>query len=43
MRLFVKRVPRDDAVVSMLEREVMMFLNEMYDKLVKLKEKYSGI
>jgi putative phage-type endonuclease len=43
MRLFVKRVPRDDAVVSMLEREVMMFINEMDDKLVKLKEKYSGI
>lgn len=43
LRLFVKRVPRDEAVVSMLEREVQSFLSELNDKLAKLKEKFNGI
>jgi len=43
MRLFVKRVPRDDAFIAELEREVMSFLSELEDKLRKLKDKYDGI
>lgn len=43
LRLFVKRVPRDEAMVSMLEREVQSFLSELDDKLAKLKEKFNGI
>lgn len=43
LRLFVKRVPRDESVVSMLEREVQSFLSELDDKLAKLKEKFNGI
>lgn len=43
LRLFVKRAPRDESVVSMLEREVQSFLNELNDKLAKLKEKFNGI
>jgi putative phage-type endonuclease len=43
MQLFVKRVPRDDAYIELLEKEVSMFIAEMIDKLEKLKEKYYGI
>ena len=43
MSLFIKRVPRDNEMILSLEREVMMFLDEMEGKLSKLKEKYSGI
>lgn len=43
MRLFVKRVNRDDAFIAELEREVMSFLSELEDKLRKLKDKYDGI
>jgi putative phage-type endonuclease len=43
MQLFVKRVPRDDAYIELLEKEVSTFIAEMTDKLEKLKEKYYGI
>jgi hypothetical protein len=43
MQLFVKRVPRDDAYIELLEKEVSAFIVEMTDKLEKLKEKYYGI
>jgi putative phage-type endonuclease len=43
MALFVKRVPRDNAMIAELEKEVNSFLNEMDEKLKKLKEKYNGL
>ena len=43
MQLFVKRIPRDDAYIELLEKEVSAFIVEMTDKLEKLKEKYYGI
>ena len=43
MRLFVKRVPRDPALIAELEKEVESFLAEMEDKIEKLVEKYDGI
>jgi hypothetical protein len=43
MRLFVKRVHRDDAFIAELEREVMRFLVELEYKLAQLKDKYDGI
>jgi hypothetical protein len=43
MRLFIKRVPRDEKVIEELEKEVFNFLTEMDTKLEKLEEKYSGI
>ncbi len=43
MRLFIKRIPRDEKVIEELEKEVFNFLTEMDAKLEKLEEKYSGI
>lgn len=43
MALFIKRVPRDNAMIAELEKEVNSFLNEMDEKLKKLKEKYNGL
>lgn len=38
MRLFVKRVPRDEDRIGTLEGYVRLFLEELEDKLQKLKE-----
>ena len=38
LRLFVRRVERDDELIAELEKEVIKFLNELEDKLDKLKE-----
>ena len=38
LQLFVKRVPRDDAYIQMLEKEVIQFLTELDDKIKKLNE-----
>lgn len=39
LQLFIKRVPRDDAAISHLEREVTTFLAELDQKVAILKEK----
>lgn len=38
LRLFVRRVERDDELIAELEKEVIKFLAELEDKLDKLKE-----
>jgi len=38
LQLFVKRVPRDDAYIQMLEEEVIKFLRELIGKIMKLNE-----
>lgn len=38
LQLFVKRVPRDDAYIQMLEKEVVQFLTELDGKIMKLNE-----
>jgi len=43
MQLFVERIARNDETISLLEREVMMFLGELDEKVGQLKEKYNGI
>lgn len=43
MRLFVKRVERDETIISTLETEVIQFLKELDDKIVQLKEKTGGL
>lgn len=43
MQLFIKRVDRDNAFIDHLEKEVALFLEEMNDKIAKLKEKCDGI
>lgn len=43
MRIFIKRVERDDALIFELEKEVISFLSELDTKIVQLKEKTSGI
>lgn len=43
MQLFIKRVERDDAVITELEDEVIKFLNELDQKVKQLKEKYDGV
>lgn len=40
MRLFVKRVPRDDAMIAELEREVSTFLAEIETRVADLKARY---
>lgn len=37
MRLFVKRIERDEAIIADLEGEVLLFLNELDTTLVKLR------
>lgn len=41
MRLFIKRVPRDDAMISELEREVSAFLDEVTDRVADLTARYA--
>jgi len=43
MQLFVQRIERNDETITLLEREVMMFLGELDKKVGELKEKYNGI
>ena len=43
MQLFVERIARNDETISLLEREVVMFLGELDEKVGQLKEKYNGI
>lgn len=40
MRLFVRRVPRDNAIIASLEGEVRMFLREIDTKVAALTERY---
>lgn len=37
LQIFIKRIPRDDAVIAELEKEVVKFLTELDDKIEKLK------
>lgn len=41
-RLFIQRVPRDDARITELETEVVMFLKELSDTVQELTRKYGG-
>jgi putative phage-type endonuclease len=40
MRLFVKRIERDDTVIATLEREVITFLSEVETRLLGLEKLY---
>ena len=40
MRLYVKRIPRDDTMIAALERDVCDFLAELDGKVAALAEKY---
>lgn len=40
MRLFIKRVPRDDALIATMEAEVRVFLQEVDQTVADLKAKY---
>lgn len=42
MALFVKRVPRDNAMISDMEREVTAFLREVEDTVSQLRAKYES-
>ena len=42
MRLFVRRVPRDDARIADLEKEVIAFLAEVDDTILALRNKYDS-
>lgn len=42
LRMFVKRVERDDAYIKMLEGEVTKFLTELEEKLTQLQELNRG-
>jgi putative phage-type endonuclease len=42
MRLFVQRVPRDDAAIAELEREVRVFLAEVDDTVAQLRARYEA-
>jgi putative phage-type endonuclease len=42
LRLFVKRVQRDDEYIKMLEGEVTLFLSELEEKVTKLQELKRG-
>jgi putative phage-type endonuclease len=42
MRLFVQRVPRDDAAIAELEREVTAFLSEVDDTVAQLRARYEA-
>ena len=43
LRLFIKRVERDDKRIAEMETEVRKFLGELEEKLAKLKEKANGV
>jgi putative phage-type endonuclease len=40
MRLFVKRIPRDEAMITELEAEVSVFLNEVESRVADLTARY---
>lgn len=40
MRLFIKRVPRDDAMIASLENDITEFLAELSRKVAELKTRY---
>jgi putative phage-type endonuclease len=40
MRFFCTRIDRDDAMIADLEREVIAFLNEVRETVIKLKRSY---
>lgn len=42
MQLFVQRLPRDDARIAEIEREVLAFLAELDDKLGQLRTKFKA-
>lgn len=42
MRLFVQRLPRDEAMITGLETEVTAFLSELEERVAKLQEIYGG-
>ena len=42
MSLFIKRVPRDDAMVASLEKDVSEFLTELRDTVSRLRAKYEA-
>ena len=42
LRMFVKRVPRDDTYIATLESEVTKFLAELEEKLTQLQELNRG-
>lgn len=42
MRLFVKRVTRDDAMIALLEKQVVEFLAELDQTVAELQRRYSG-
>lgn len=41
MRLFIQRVPRDDALIAALEQEVEGFLEEVEETVAKLRAQYA--
>lgn len=43
MQMFIKRFPRDDAVIRELEKEVRLFLSEVDEKVEKLRKLYLPI
>lgn len=40
MQLHIQRVKRDDATITLLEKEVSAFLDQLDDKLAKLRERF---
>ena len=42
MRLYVRRVPRDDAMIEQLEKDVREFLTELRAKVAELTKLYGG-
>lgn len=43
MRLWIKRVERDDKLIEQLEHEVTNFIEELESKIDALQEKYNGL
>lgn len=43
MRMFTRRVMRDDVMISQLEKDVIVFLGELELKLAELKAKYESV
>jgi putative phage-type endonuclease len=42
MRLFVSRIPRDDALIAEIEREVVAFLSEIDETVMQLRARYEA-
>ena len=38
LQLFIKRVPRDNDYIAMLEKEILSFLEELDEKVSKLND-----